>query len=208
MDVQGAKVVKPYTEQHSVTFPVAIDPADVFGRAFDLKAIPVSFLVDEIGITRLRGGGPSAAFLKQVETILAEPLAQVRGQAPELPGVSSRADLEDAVRRAPDDWQRRVALAEAYAANAQFAEAIEQCEEAAQAHPKAAGVHFTWGQLLLQRGEKEAALAKLKQARDLDPDNWRIRKQIWAIEHPDKFYTGRSPDFSWQKEELKREKLQ
>jgi len=49
-------------------------------------------------------------------------------------------------------------------------------------------------------------LSKLKQARDLDPDNWRIRKQIWAIEHPDKFYTGKSPDFNWQSEQLKKEK--
>ncbi|MCI0540680.1 MAG: hypothetical protein L0Z50_36230, partial [Verrucomicrobiales bacterium] len=46
------------------------------------------------------------------------------------------------------------------------------------------------------------ALVKLKKARDLDPDNWRIRKQIWTIEHPEKFYTQDSPDFGWQKEEL------
>lgn len=59
---------------------------------------------------------------------------------------------------------------------------------------------------MLQQGRKDAALTKLKQARDLDPDNWRIRKQIWAIENPDKFYTGKSPDFGWQSEQLKKEK--
>lgn len=30
---------------------------DLFGQAFRLNAIPVSFLVDEVGIIRLRGGG-------------------------------------------------------------------------------------------------------------------------------------------------------
>ncbi len=49
-------------------------------------------------------------------------------------------------------------------------------------------------------------MSKLKQARDLDPENWRIHKQIWAIEHPDKFYSDKSPDFGWQREELAREK--
>jgi len=65
-----------------------------------------------------------------------------------------------------------------------------------------------WALVLLHQGEKNAALAKLKQARDLDPDNWRIRKQIWAIEHPEKFYTGDSPDYDWQNEQLNREKNQ
>jgi hypothetical protein len=86
------------------------------------------------------------------------------------------------------------------------AEALAQCEAAAKAQPHEAAVLFTWGLMLLNQKQQGPALTKLKQARDLAPDNWRIRKQIWAIEHPDRFYTNHSPDFGWQKEELAREK--
>jgi hypothetical protein len=65
---------------------------------------------------------------------------------------------------------------------------------------------LVWGLVLPHQGANASALQKLKLACDLDPGNWRIRKQIWALEHPDKFYTGDSPDYDWQKEELAREK--
>jgi len=58
---------------------VAVDTADVVGAAFGLKAIPVSFLVDEVGIVRLQGGGPSKEFRAQVEEVLREPVSAVRG---------------------------------------------------------------------------------------------------------------------------------
>ena len=53
-------------------------------------------------------------------------------------------------------------------------------------------------------GDVQNALMQLKAARSLDQDNWLIRKQIWALEHPDRFYNGRV-DFDWQREQLKRE---
>ena len=79
--MQGHDVLRPYKTQYKVTFPVAVDQADVFGQTFGLKAIPVSYLVDEVGIIRLKGGGPSKEFLSQVETVLKEPVTHVRGQS-------------------------------------------------------------------------------------------------------------------------------
>jgi tetratricopeptide (TPR) repeat protein len=198
--------VKPYVERAGVIFPVAVDTADVFGQAFGLKAIPVSFLVDEVGIVRLQGGGPSPDLLRQVEGVLNEPLATVRGRAQPLPAARSKSELERRVATMPDDWQARLALAQHLDVEGRSADALAQCEAAAKTQPREAAVFFTWGLLLLNQNQKEAGLSKLKQARDLAPDNWRIRKQIWAIEHPGKFYTDRSPDFKWQKEELAREK--
>ncbi len=57
---------------------------------------------------------------------------------------------------------------------------------------------------LLQRGEAQEAIYHLRQALERDPDNWIIRKQIWAIEHPERFYEG-DVDFQWQKEQLEGE---
>ena len=43
-----------------------------------------------------------------------------------------------------------------------------------------------------------------RRGRDLDPGNYLIRKQIWAVENPDKFYNG-DVDYDWQREQTARE---
>ena len=206
VDVQGPGVVTPYTQKFGVTFPVAVDTADVFGQAFGLKAIPVTFLVDEVGIIRLQGGGPNAALLRQIETVLKEPVTPTRGAMPQLATAQPKDELERTVARTPDDWRARLALARQYDVEERFADAVSQLAAAAKLQPRESGIPLLWGLVLLHQNQKEQALDKLKLARDLDPENWRIRKQIWAIEHPEKFYTRDSPDFGWQKEELAREK--
>ena len=214
MDLQGPEVVRPYAEKFRVTFPVAVDTADILGQAFGLKAIPVSYLIDEVGIIRLKGSGPSPEFLQSVEQLLAEPLTKVRGQPGDLPAAQSLEALQRRVERRPDDWRSRLALAQMWSGQGNPGQALEQCQEAARLRPEEPGVYFTWGLVLLRESAlpgsnvstmRAAALLKLKQARDLDPANWRIRKQIWAIENPDKFYADPSPDYDWQKEELERE---
>ena len=155
---------------------------------------------------RLRGGGPGKELLAQVEDLLREPVTAVRGAAPQLPAAADTAELEKNAATSAKDWKSRVALARAYAEQGRSPEALAHLEAAARIEPAESSVQFVWGLVLLQKGNREAALEKFKKARDLDPDNWRIRKQIWAIENPDKFYTGKSPDFGWQKEQLKKEK--
>ena len=58
--------------------------------------------------------------------------------------------------------------------------------------------------VLLKQGKKENAIAELKRAYVLDPKNWLIRKQLWAIENPGMFYDGKV-DYRWQKEQMARE---
>jgi len=138
--------------------------------------------------------------------VLKEPVTPTRGVMPQLAAARSKDELEKTVARTPDDWRARLALARLYDVEERFADAASQLEAAAKLQPHAGSIPFLWGLVLLHQNQKENALAKLKLARGLDPENWRIRKQIWAIEHPDKFYTGDSPDFGWQAEELAREK--
>ncbi len=204
--MQGPSVVRPYVEQYGVKFPVAVDQTDLFGQVFDLTAIPVSFLVDEIGIIRLRGGGPSDDFLAQVEAILAEPVSSSRGIGSTLPETMNRTELDQRISEDPADWRSRLALARLLWGEGKSSEAMEQCRVAATHQPDEPSIHFIWGQILLHENGREAALEQLIRARDLDPDNWRIRKQIWALEHPEKFYSDDSSDYGWQKEELARER--
>lgn len=53
-------------------------------------------------------------------------------------------------------------------------------------------------------GRTGEALALWRRGRDLDPRNYLIRKQIWAVENPDKFYDG-DVDYDWQREQTARE---
>ena len=67
-----------------------------------------------------------------------------------------------------------------------------------------ADVRMQLAVVLLDRGRDGEALAELKQAARLDPENWFIRKQMWALETPDAFYAG-DVDYDWQKEQMARE---
>ena len=67
-----------------------------------------------------------------------------------------------------------------------------------------AAARFQLAQVLLQKGERDEAIAELKRAVQLDSQNWLIRKQLWAVETPDAFYEG-NVDYAWQKEQMARE---
>ncbi len=68
-----------------------------------------------------------------------------------------------------------------------------------------ANARFQLGLTLLKIGKKQEAMVEWRKALELDPKNWIIHKQIWAVEHPDKFYDG-NVDYGWQKEQLETEK--
>ena len=67
-------------------------------------------------------------------------------------------------------------------------------------HSRAMG-HFREGLDLYRAGRVQEALALWRESVRVDPDNYVIRKQIWAVEHPERFYAG-SVDFDWQREQL------
>ncbi len=70
-----------------------------------------------------------------------------------------------------------------------------------------ADARFQLAIVLLENGKKEDAIAELKRAFKLDPENWLIRKQLWAIETPDAFYLDQV-DYGWQKQQVAREKAE
>lgn len=65
-----------------------------------------------------------------------------------------------------------------------------------------AELRFQLAALLIQQGNKPLALRQLKSALQKSPNNFIILKQIWAIENPERFYSGKV-DFKWQREQLK-----
>lgn len=62
------------------------------------------------------------------------------------------------------------------------------------------------GQVLVGLGRCEDAIAAWREALRFDPENLTIRKQIWAVEHPEKFHP--TIDWDWQRAQLRAERKQ
>lgn len=60
------------------------------------------------------------------------------------------------------------------------------------------------GRTLLETGRREDAVATWQEALHLDPGNFTIRKQIWSVKYPEKFYP--TIDFDWQGPQLEAER--
>lgn len=81
-------------------------------------------------------------------------------------------------------------------------EPTEQPQEDERMAPEALEL-FASGVELYEQGRLEGALAVWREALALDPDNFVIRSQIWALEHPERFYPA--VDRDWQELQLLKE---
>ena len=71
---------------------------------------------------------------------------------------------------------------------------------------EAIATHLRLADVLLDGGAREQALAELRRALSLDPDNFIVRKQIWVLTYPERFHPV--IDFAWQKQRLAAERAQ
>ncbi len=61
--------------------------------------------------------------------------------------------------------------------------------------------HFERGLALYEAGDIEGAKQVWREGIEIEPDHWNMRKQLWAIENPERFYDGKV-DYAWQKEQV------
>jgi hypothetical protein len=82
--------------------------------------------------------------------------------------------------------------------------ASEDVDVAAVDEPASAEARrlFHEGVRAFQAGDRSRAITLLTQAYPLEPDNLLIRRQLWSIEHPERFYDG-DVDVDWQDEQLR-----
>lgn len=101
-----------------------------------------------------------------------------------------RAELESwaATGKVPDSWRH---------AQGSVQRAMTLAEREADARLQLALV-------LLEADRTDDALDQLRLAVRADPENWLIRKQMWAIQAPEAFYEG-PVDYAWQKAQQQRE---
>ncbi len=203
MDVQGVRAAKPWYKKHKITYPALVDPANALGRVLGYKAVPNTFYVDETGVFHGRINK------EQLIDNLAEPMRESAGDVRErvrraLPATALE-NIQAEAERKPEEFDVQMRAARAAVDVGRYGAAVACLRRATRLEPDAVQAWTMLATAYLGTDNKSEAAGALRKARELEPDNWLIRKQIWAIEHPEHFYEG-PVDFAWQRQQLQREK--
>jgi tetratricopeptide (TPR) repeat protein len=202
IDIQGADATRPYVKKAGVKYTALVDENNVLGNLFGFNYVPLHYIIDEFGIYRMKERDPQkiADFLdlEKVDMHLVV-------KASDAPGMYDIKRLEEIVEWDPDNVNARLMLGDALIQQGKYQEGISEYRKAVDLSPKSTEGPFRIGRAMLRQGRRKQALVELRKAWELDKDNWIIRKQIWAIEHPDKFYDGKV-DYDWQKVQIEQGK--
>ena len=164
-----------------------MDEQNLLGDLYGFKAIPNGFLIDEQGVVRYGELGGFDIRKPKTRALVerwAEGVESARGEL-----VEPRAEAGPALRQA--QGERETDGRHAQANSPTLSRVLDEV-----------GTHFRQGEALYKQGKVDEAVAEWRKAVALEPDNYIIRKQIWAVQNPDKFYNG-DVDYDWQAEQLK-----
>jgi len=214
MDAQGAEVARRFTESAGVQFPAAVDRAQGLWELYGFNVVPNGFFVDENGILRYANIGGfevrNPEHAQAIEDLLAAPASGATlasSNAPKFGSVEEALrDAEAALAGDPENFDLQLTLAERRVESGQREQAGQDFQAVLGTNPRSVRALVGLATIHLDRGERDEALAALKKAWAIEPDNWIIRKQIWAVEHPEQFYPAINPQ--WQRERIKQEESQ
>jgi tetratricopeptide (TPR) repeat protein len=199
--------VRAFAEPVASTFPTVVDSAGALGRVFDFDVVPNGIFVDAEAVIRfIHIGGfdirrPEMA--AQVDALLSTDFERETA-----PRVVQQEPLQVELLRIeiaahPDDAGRHLALADVLLNEGRPADAEPMFARAVELDAADWSAAFGLGTALYQQGNVDEALRWWKTARQLDPPNFTVRKQIWMVEHPERFYP--TIDLDWQQEQLRLE---
>ena len=211
MDAQGADVARRYTEEAGAEFATAVDRTQGLWQLYGFDVVPNGFFVDERGVLRyMKVGGIEVRNLDDaaaIESLLAVAPAKEPAASHAVPAFStideSLREAQQALARDPSNLDLLFTVAERHLESRQYIQARGEFESLLSRNSRSARALVGLAAVQLALGEREKAAAALKNARAIEPDNWIIRKQIWAVEHPEQFYPAINPD--WQREQIRKE---
>lgn len=205
MDAGGISACKPYYDMAKATFQTFVDPLNLMSDRFGFKVVPNGFLIDEGGVLQfMKVGGfevNSPATGKAIEEFLARPSVGA-GTVPEES--DSPPILEKRIKDNPQDFEAALIFGKLLLSEGKLSQAGPLLMAAATGLPKSQDAQFALGSWRVAKGDKPGALAQLRKALALDRENYVIRKQIWVVEHPEKFHP--TIDWAWQRDQLRKER--
>ena len=197
IDIQGAEAARPYIEAAGAEYVNLIDANNLLGELFGLKAVPNTFLIDETG----RFVGKST---RREADLWAQglPVGEPSLKAEPAPKTSLKA-VEALSRALPNDALFHTLRADMYEQNGEPKRALKAYERALELDGGDARRRFRYAKLLLQLNRKKQAVQHMRAALKLEPSNYIVRKQIWAVENPERFYGG-GIDWEWQRRQTEK----
>jgi len=177
---------------------------------YDFDVVPNCLFLDEQGVIRfLHIGGfeiERPEIVHQVEALLAADFSTA-----DPPRFVRQESLNVELLRAevahnPGDPAMHFALGETLMREQKLSDAEAAFRRASDLDPADWSAPFALGTSIYQQGNKDEALRWWKIALERDPKNFTVHKQIWWVEHPEKFWP--TIDTDWQREQLKLEGYQ
>lgn len=196
--------VRPFVA--GLSFPTVVDTTGILGRLFDFDVVPNGLFVDEQGVLRFKHIG---GFDVQREEIAQQVQALIGADFDRAAPTLTRQEsfevetLRVELAQHPQEASLHFALGDALLREGRADEAEAAFRKAAELDPSDWAAPFALGTILHGRGENAAAVASWRLALANDPHNFTVRKQVWRVEHPEKFYP--QIDMAWQQEQLRLE---
>ncbi len=196
-----------FTRESGCTFPMALDSRNVLNRILGVRTVTNAFLLDEEGRLRwqhlhgFRIARPEMRAMAErvvagdLEEIFVDPDVQQESLDVEV----LRAELAGE----PDNPEYLFMLAEALVQEGETEEAKALYARAMELDPTHSASAYALGSLHASEGDEEEAVRVMRAALEQDPMNFTIRKQIWRIEYPERFYP--TIDMSFQVEQIRKE---
>ena len=196
-----------FTKSSGVTFPMALDTRNVLNRVLGVRTVTNAFLLDEEGILRwqhlhgFRIARPE--MLRMVERAISGDLEEIWAD----PNVRQESlDIEvlrGELATDPNNPEYTFMLAEALCQEDQTDEGKQLYHRVIELDPANSAAYYALGSLYAEEGNKNEAVRVMRQGLERDPMNFTIRKQIWRLEYPEKFYP--KIDMAFQVERIKEE---
>ncbi len=213
MDGQGVEFVRPFVEQARASFLTVVDSADGLWDLYGFDLIPNGYYIDERGCIRyLKVGGfdiRESINARIVEDLLSEKWSKKPLRFSEKPKLTFKkeiAELTQQLKSISRGVEKRLRLADLLVKTGHFRKAGREYDAVLAQHPKQARALFGRGVVYHREQKISQALECWKKAFAVEPTNWVVRKQIWALEFPDRFYPR--IHYDWQSEQIRREELQ
>jgi peroxiredoxin len=212
VDADGASRVRPFLDAARPSFKTMIDVTGASWALYGFELIPSGYYIDESGHVRyLKVGGFDVhdnTTVKIVEDLLAEKWGKKPVKPVERPYTSIRQEivqLERQLKTSSRSTDKRLRFADLMMETGHLRKAAREYDAVLAQHPKHVKALFGRGVSSMKEGKLEPALAYWHKALALAPTNWIIRKQIWALEHPEQFYPA--INYPWQQEQLRLEEF-
>ncbi len=210
MDAGGIKAAKPHYDKAGAKYRTLVDPQNSLTEAFGFDVIPNGFLIDEAGVLRYKKIGgfevKSQSSIKAIEEFLALPPVAVNKIGPQASNRTQERSLRERIKINSSDGEANLKLGKLLLSMNRAKDAVGILRKSVDLIPNSSSARFNLGSALLAIGDTIGAGTRMKEALRLDRNNFVIRKQIWLIEHPEKFHPN--IDWGWQGKQLKKEREQ